>query len=347
MPENAEYFGTGRDAIRALIRYGIERRHWQRCFVPSYFCSEVTSAISASGIHIEYYHDSPRLNRPRLNNCSFRAGDVLLLVNYFGLRGQEASESVRSQAVDLLEDHTHDPWSDWARSSTASYCMASLRKTLPISDGALIWSPAGHLLPTPPTCSPVRETGSAKKFAAMILKRRYLLGNFHAKDVFRQLQLEGEAELGQGEISGISRWGWQRVAHLPWQEWRRRRSANHAFLCKALSDEQRLEVLLPFSTKACPFALVLQFDSLGTRDHMRRQLLAKSIYSAVHWPAGDNAKPVLQRAARLSERLLSLPCDFRYDVQDLRRVATAVRDACAECSGQIAVKEEQGAISVD
>jgi hypothetical protein len=40
----------------------------------------------------------------------------------------------------LVEDHSHDPFSPWAVGSSADYAFCSLRKTLPVPDGGLLWS---------------------------------------------------------------------------------------------------------------------------------------------------------------------------------------------------------------
>ncbi len=78
-----------------------------------------------------------------------RAGDAILAVDYFGARHGAAWRAFQAGRQDtlLIEDHSHDPQSTWATSSTADYAFASLRKTMPISDGAILWSPRGRALP--------------------------------------------------------------------------------------------------------------------------------------------------------------------------------------------------------
>ena len=74
--------------------------------------------------------------------------DVVLAVNYFGVRAGEPWQQWREKhACVLLEDHSHDPVSGWAQSSRADYAFSSLRKTMPVPDGAILWSPLGHPLP--------------------------------------------------------------------------------------------------------------------------------------------------------------------------------------------------------
>ena len=111
---------------------GVRERGWHRCFIPTYFCQEVTATIAETGVEVAAYEDSPLNAAPESVAVIAGSGDLVLLVNYFGLRDVRAYDSVRACGADILEDHTHDPWSSWARSSKAEYCLASLRKTLTV-----------------------------------------------------------------------------------------------------------------------------------------------------------------------------------------------------------------------
>jgi hypothetical protein len=229
-------------------------------------------------------------------------------------------------AAEVVEDHTHDPWSDWARTSQADYCLVSLRKTLPLPDGAAVWSPRRHPLPAQPPLSPEREKASLWKLGAMILKRLYLDGEAVDKQVFRQMQLAGEEAIARGPISGPSRHVEQLLPALPWRSWRRRRAQNHTALSDALGLLPGLHVLAPFSAAgACPLSVIMEFASPELREKCRAGLIAKAIYPAVLWPIEQDSQRSTPEAVRLSRRLLSLPCDFRYGMADLERVATEVR----------------------
>ncbi len=69
---------------------------------------------------------------------SVRKGDVLFIVNFFGLKAAGDYEKARELGIPVIEDHSHDPWSQWAIHSKADYVLVSLRKTLPIPDGGAI-----------------------------------------------------------------------------------------------------------------------------------------------------------------------------------------------------------------
>ena len=113
------------------------------------------------------------------SKIDWRLGDAIFWVNFFGL-GIKPPFGFVPDWVEIIEDHTHDPWSVWAYESTANWCVASLRKTLPLGNGGVLWSPAGHPLPSASPVTPERHTAALEKFlAAMLLKKRYL---WHAFD---------------------------------------------------------------------------------------------------------------------------------------------------------------------
>lgn len=326
LPPESRLFASGRDAIRALVMTGKRVRGWQRWFVPTYFCEEVTAAIASTGIGVVRYDDTPLWPAPPPLKVPLKPGDALVLTNYFGFRGPEAATALDLGPADLIEDHTHDPWSRWARESRAAYGIASYRKTLPVPGGAVVWSPEHLPLPDPDPVTRERHDAIMMKMGAALLKALYLEGHAVGKETYRALQLDGEARMASGDISGLEPWGARMLDNLPWESWRQQRRRNHAVLAESLCGLAGFEVLKPFDhAGSCPFTVVLKFERPELRDRVRDGLQAHAIYPAVLWPIVGQGRPELAEAARLSRRILTLACDFRYQEADLRRVADSVR----------------------
>lgn len=306
-------WGSGRDALRALLAWGRERLGFERILVPSFFCPEVTSALSRE-LPVAIYPDGPEEEPLARVDTSDR--DVLLVVNTYGMR---ARPRLDTRAV-VLEDHSHDPLSAWAFESVADYAVASLRKTLPLPDGGVLWSPKRRALPTERRWTAVHARAVANRLAAMAWKRQYLEGLPLDKETFRARALAGEASIGRGEISGITPLSRERLPALPARAWRERRARNLAAFRSALGELPGVRVL------DAPFAATLVFDSAGRRERVRTALVAARVYPAVLWPLeGDLHPQVPPRHRELSRRVLSLHCDFRYGEEDMERVAEAVR----------------------
>lgn len=318
--------GCGRDALRLLLEHGQRERGWRRLWVPSYFCPEVVAAARETGLAVSAYGCLP-LGLPPPAACDpprAGPGDVVLQVNYFGLEARGvAAGALELAGAERIEDHTHDPCSPWARRSRADFCLASLRKTLPLPDGGALWSPAGHALPAAPPLRARHRAAAARKLVAMALKARYLEGRAVPKAVFRRLAAQAESALGVGPASAISAEARALLGGFPVERWRARRRDNHRLVTAALADVPGLRVAQPADgERGCPSSAMLVFASGALRDAVRAALLEAGVYPAILWPAQQGA---VERA--LSARLLSLPCDMRYGARDVLRAAEHVRAA--------------------
>jgi len=288
-------------------------------WVPNYFCSPVVEVLSSAGAAIRTYADDPRWSRPRWNTLTARAGDFVLAVNYFGVRDGTAWREWQAahRGVVLIEDHTHDPVSAWARSSTADYAVASLRKTLPIPDGALAWSPAGHALPAQPLGTDWR--GSSLKLKAMALKQIYLSGGDSPREGYLRLQREGEAALLATSDLRMSPWTETLLGSGVPRASRARREANVRQVLDLTKGHPDFRPLFDHWPEGhCPFNAILVFRDAETRDAVRTRLLQNRIFPAVHWES-SSADP---RIDELSRRILTVPVDQRYGSEDVGRVAS-------------------------
>jgi hypothetical protein len=319
-PEGAVWYALGRHAVEALVGHLRSPRLW----LPDYFCHEVAGRWSEAAT-VELYEDDPRWPEPRWESLRPGPRDVVMGVNYFGVRSGGPWQEWRERtACVLVEDHAHDPASEWATTSAADYAFSSLRKTLPVPDGAILWSPRGLPLPDQPAGG---ADGSELKLAAMLLKGEYLgRGDGALKERFRRLQLDGEERLSDAAVSGASaatRESLVRGVPLPW---RARRSENTARLLSALHGWSAAEPLFTeWPADAAPLGAVLELGSGEERDAVREGLRAAGVYCPVHW--ADAAESGSARVRELAERILTIPTDWRYSAADMARVASLAREA--------------------
>jgi hypothetical protein len=325
-PEAASWYLLGRHALVALLQSlpPGPRRLW----VPSYFCFDV-SDYWRSFVELTTYQDDPRRAEPEWSTLQPEATDVVVAVNYFGVRSGEAWRTWRERNPCLLvEDHSHDPVSGWALESTAGYAFASLRKTLPVPDGAILWSPRG--LPLPATGNS-ESVASALKLAAMLWKREYLLGGAtpDAKSTYRAWQQEGERGFDESPVSFASNLSRKYLSYGSPLKWRKRRVANTKSLISKLQGFGGFcPIFSDWPHQSAPLCAVFEFDSTRQRDATRQRLQQHGIYCPVHWPATGGCDPA---ARDLAGRLLTIPTDQRYTTRDMEKIAAfATGDAEGE-----------------
>ncbi|MET8308621.1 hypothetical protein [Micromonospora sp. NPDC005173] len=308
-------FGSGRQAVRALLEFGRREYGWTAVHVPAYYSPSVVPHI-ADLLPVRRYDSGPLGPFPQP-----RAGpsDVVIAVSYFG-----APPVLPATAAALVVDVTHDPTAPWLDRLRADYLFASLHKTLPLPDGGLLWSGGGRPLPAtvPPTDRHLATV--SRILAAMCLKAAYLTGAPVRKEQYLPLYTAGLAELGASTVSGISDFSREALRILPAALLRRRRIENAEELALGLPDLAGVRVHVR------TFGVVLEFDSAGRRDAVRQGLLGRSVYPAVLWELSPQDVPPHQ--LDLSRRLLHLHTDARWSRDDMRRVAAIVRELCERSS---------------
>jgi len=317
LPRSFELFATGSGALSAVLRRLAPRG---RLHMPSFFCMGVAELLSAD-MPIAWYRHLPDGSGPRLESLRATDGDVVLAQNLFGRDVHAPWDAWRRAhpAVTVVEDHSHDPFSDWALTSTAPYAMASLRKTLPLPDGGLLWSPRGLDLPRPVGAE---SPGAGLKLAAMLLKQAWLDGRAVPKGRFRALQQRGErALLGSAGPAGAVT-----TAVLPLLDLAGLRATGtrnaQALIGELVSGIQPWRILTGGPAGAAPFRVQLLCASEAVRDALLAHLAGHGIFAPVHWRqdrsgvwSGD------EESADLAARILTVPVDFRCGPADVHRIA--------------------------
>ncbi|MGF1673928.1 MAG: DegT/DnrJ/EryC1/StrS aminotransferase family protein [Rivularia sp. (in: cyanobacteria)] len=329
LPSDYELFSTGCASL-----FGLEKILWKksnqrlRLHLPSFFCMEAAEKLSKA-FDIRWYRDLPTQKYPDFNSLDAACGDLVLAVNLFGIKSREVWQDWhhKHDGVILIEDHTHDPFSNWALHSQADYAMASLRKTLPIPDGAMIWS--GKNLPLPKALESESD-GAYKRLSAMLLKRAYLNGGNVAKDTYRQLELESQDSLSDINCDRISAFSANVLSSLDVKGFRERREANiRHFLNLTVGDKNRdwQPLFSSWSHGTVPFNSIIVCRNQQIRDSLRKYLIGKNIFPAIHWLQPHNGMTSNDlEAIDLSNRILTIATDQRYSLDDVSRVVAIIKE---------------------
>ncbi|MEH1124642.1 hypothetical protein [Micromonospora sp. CPCC 206061] len=311
-PDGWRLFGSGRQALTALLDFGRRKFGWKRVNVPTYYCPEVVTSITGV-LPVRRYAAGPTVEG---ESPVPDPGDVVITVSYFGAAPPVWSTTGSASIIDA----THDPLAPWLHQLKADYVFASLRKTLPLPDGGAVWSSNQRELPpdTPPTAEHMATVGTI--LSAMSLKAAYLSGACVDKDVYLSLYATGEDGLRSRQVSGISDYSRQALGILPASELRRRRIDNACVLGSLLASLEGVTV------HSHTFGVVLEYDSPDVRDLVRRGLIERHVYPAVLWSHSPELD-LPNRRACFSRRMLFLHTDFRWNRHDVERVAAIARAA--------------------
>lgn len=311
-------YANGRHAIEALIR----QEGWVRIWIPAYFCNEVIEHIKGTGINVILYNDYPSSENDSdvVRSLDFKQGDVLLRVNYFGLRTFRSNSDI---PIPVIEDHSHGIMTDWALRSNADWCIASLRKTLPIATGGILWSPTGKKTPIVPPSSNECMDIAIERWDAMNLKAEYLSTSYsniklqsQAKEEFRQKYINSERRISNLEVCGIDSISKNFLDRFDIYLWTEQKAQNWSLAIDHL--DERIEILSAknrYGDGFYPFSLVMLMPSDNERDRMLQYLMTQNVYPAVLWRLPESSR--FKEALNFSSRMLSIHCDARYNEAEI------------------------------
>lgn len=343
MYREAILLADGRQCLVELVRqYG-----WKRIWMPDYFCYEVIDTLKEqTGIEVMFYEDSPQYEG-HVDKLPFNDGDVLLRMNYFGMRGKRSNKET---PVPVIEDHSHDLLGPWALFSDADWCIASLRKTLPIPIGGILWSPKGGKIqgcpsddstfardksnklgfPLAQSLSSRIKVGSSEeniaseRWKGMEMKAHYLKGEDVCKDEFRKHFTETEEWFDKAEPMLIDERSREFVSkQLDINLWQGAKRRNWKLL-KLLIQKKGCTIMKPESDACTMFSMVLLMYSKVHRDALRKRLIERCVYPAILWDIPNGAS---EASRDFSERMLSIHCDGRYTEDDVRQLATIINES--------------------
>ena len=313
----ATLLADGRQCIVALIRqYG-----WRRLWMPDYFCYEVIDTIKEqTETEVLFYEDNP-LKESDVEHLPYKKGDVLLRMNYFGLRDLRSNKQI---PVPVIEDHSHDPFGHWALYSDADWCVSSLRKTLPIPEGGMMWSPKGLSLQLEILTSEENEKIASIRWEAMEIKCIYLKGENVNKEEFRKRYTKTEEWFDHAEPLQIDKRSHEFITNqFDLNLWLGSKRRNWGILYE-LVNKQNCTVLKAEHESCSIFSLVILLNSKTQRDYVRKKLIENCVYPAILWSTPDT---VSVASKDISNRMLSIHCDGRYSEEDMKQLAVILNNA--------------------
>ncbi len=301
-------YGSGRDALKALIEHGV-MLGWNKLYVPSYYCHEVTESIKGL-ISIDFYL------------CNFQSDDLvislkeneaLIAVEYFGRRSK-----VNVIGGTLILDITHNPCSNWKYDRVANYTFSSLRKVCFLPDGGALWSDNSSSLPIHPPLTDDHDKACNLMLQAMNLKSVYLDSGLIEKSKFLELASRAESLIGQGKYSSISLFSRALLPFFNYIESHKTRQANIAIFKSILVGLESSFYILESSAY-----LVLVFKMMNSREALRIKLIESNIYPIVLWPQKLYSAESID--IDLSQRVLMIHCDSRYNRDDILIISNVIK----------------------
>lgn len=323
------WYSSGRMGLRAILR-SIPKGTF---LVPSYLCASILWAFRQEGVSVKFYSVTPDLQgdvagiTTLLSSCADVAG--MFHIDLFGVVPTGDLSNLFAEMVSkglcVIEDITHSfPGTSNLYRRTGSHVLCSVRKTLPVPDGAFVLSRIARPVEAQIDAAPYVQA----KLQAQIEKSRYLRAETNRGFLQNLRRAEAGFDLDH-EMRRISRESRTLLRRIDLKLVRDTRRRNFEHLLKRFASSVRPTVAKPLIGELSECGSPLGFPvSSVWRDELRDHLVCSGIFPPVHWVLPPEARKWArshnQFAANLAESELTIPCDQRYGESDMEHIVARV-----------------------
>ena len=288
---NAVPVNFGRGGL-ALI---VQTRRYRRVWIPDYICPVVPRYLERIGVEYSTYEINLNLEPTAIPQLE--RDESFLYVNYFGVKDaycRMLEQKQKNLILDLTQAFYYEP--------TVADGFNSARKFFGVPDGAFVFG-AG-----------VSDEGlpraiSYDQFAPLLMRADGDLAGgysaFHSLDDARE-------HLDAAQMATLTR---LLISSVDVDSARIRRSTNFVKLATELSSTNELM----FNQDAVGPLVYPYLVKDGER--LKKRLIEKKIFCPTYWPKTQGAG---YAAGRLVNDLVCMPCDQRYDVEDMKYILSFV-----------------------
>ena len=276
---------SGRNALRHILRaYDIKQ-----IYVPHYTCPVVIDAIKKEGCEIIFYTVTPELKPAGI----FPAKAVILYTNYFGVCGNIVRD-LAQRYPHLIVDNAQSFYS--APAGMASFY--SPRKFFGLPDGGIAVCSRGEDIEYPD------DTDSHERASHLLIRPD--LGASAGYSSFT----DNDAALDDKEIKNMSALTRGLMGNIDCESVKRKRLRNFYFLNKYLEPEKNWDLAAD--------DVPMVYPCFTSDPELRKRLIDNKIFVATYW------KGVSEYAEKLTQSIIPLPVDQRYDLEDMKFIIETI-----------------------
>lgn len=283
---------TGRNCLEYILR----SRKYKKVYLPYYTCEVILEPFKKTGTEYEYYHINFELEL--LNDISLGKDEALLYTNYYGLKQAYVENLVNRYGSQLIVDNTQAFYAEPFEGIDTFY---TCRKFFGVPDGAYLYT--DKLLDVD------FERDKSYDRMAHLMKRIDLSAEEGYKD-FRR----ADDGLDNQPILRMSKLTERLMQSIDYDDIAKKRRANFMQLHNVLCDSNHLSITLTDD------AVPMVYPYMVAKEGLREKLIENKIFVARYWP---NVLDWTEKGSveyLLTEQMLPLPIDQRYDEEDMKKL---------------------------
>ncbi len=281
------------------LLYLIKARNIRKLYIPYYLCDSVTGLCEREGCLYDFYPIHEDLT-PAFEG-SVREGEYLYVVNYFGRLDDTKILALKAHYKNVILDNVQAFFHQPLNGIDTIY---SCRKFFGVPDGGYVATDARL-----PDELPVDVSKD---------RMRHILGRYEgssASDFYNDFKANDHSFKAL-ELRKMSRLTHNLLKVIDYEKVRKKREENYAFLADNLKAVNRLPDIRPVAPYMYPF-----YCQHGME--VKKILASRKIYIPTLWPNVLECDCPLEKD--YAENILPLPCDQRYDLNDMEYLLVELR----------------------
>ena len=285
---------SGRNALRYLIR----GRKIKRIWLPKLLCSAISDTCKEENVEILYYLIDKQL-RPVLPQGL--EGDWLYLINYYGQYSVEEIRHLGQIYKNIIVDNVQ---AFYTKPIDGLDTIYTCRKFFGVPDGGYLYTDC--------TLSEILQKDESYD------RLTFLAGRLErSANDFYSAYRENEQRIDELPLRRMSMVTQNLLRGIDYEKIKKDRERNFSYLHEYLKSINQLELYLPDGPYMYP---LLVKDGA----EIRKRLQEKKIYVPTMWPNVLESLAHEETEYALAKNILPLPCDQRYDLNDMQYLVKEV-----------------------
>lgn len=285
---------SGRNALRYLIR----GRKIKRIWLPKLLCSAISDTCKEENVEILYYLIDKQL-RPVLPQGL--EGDWLYLINYYGQYSVEEIRHLGQIYKNIIVDNVQ---AFYTKPIDGLDTIYTCRKFFGVPDGGYLYTDC--------TLSEILQKDESYD------RLTFLAGRLErSANDFYSAYRENEQRIDELPLRRMSMATQNLLRGIDYEKIKKDRERNFSYLHEYLKSINQLELCLPDGPYMYP---LLVKDGA----EIRKRLQEKKIYVPTMWPNVLESLAHEETEYALAKNILPLPCDQRYDLNDMQYLVKEV-----------------------
>ena len=314
--ETNDGWGYHNDAIRLnsgryALEYIFKVRKYRKIYLPYYICDSVLQPIKCHNIEYEFYHINENLEPA--DNLYPKENEVVLYVNYFGLKNNYATTFCyvhRNTILDQTQAFYCGKGNKYDNEQFHCDTFYSCRKYFGVPDGAYLYT----------NCLLDEELPLDESYERMTFLTKRI--DRSPQEAYEDFKVNDEL-LSTVGLRRMSRLTESIMQGIDFSAKANRRIHNFHYLDKKLRETNRFKWAMNYGTVPMVYPYYIEDG-----ERLRQHLIDNQIFCARYWPnVLDWCKPE-DFEYQLTKNLVCIPLDQRYGEKEMEYIVKQIESLC-------------------